>query len=75
MNWQDGVRLACREPTIIKALSYIAVWECERVIPQAHRYLNKEIPCGSDGQGWDTCFEFLIKEVMEQYTVKRLKGL
>jgi hypothetical protein len=60
----------------LDALSWISLWECERVIPIAHKFLNGGL-VGSNGQGWDTCFGFLIKEVMEQYgqqkTLKKLK--
>jgi hypothetical protein len=76
-TFQDAVNLACQEPTLTKALSWIAVWECERVTPVAHAFLNdkeNKSARGFNGQGWDTCFEYLIKEVMEHYTLKRLKG-
>ena len=75
MNHIEAVDRACEEPTLLDALSWIAVWECERVIPVAHRYLNDESRWHNTGeQGWDTCFKFLIKETMEQYAIKKLKG-
>lgn len=79
MNAQQAVDRACEEPTLLEALSWIAVWECERVIPVAHSFLNGGKPRGYNGQGWDTCFKYLIKEVMEQYgqqkALKKLKGI
>jgi hypothetical protein len=72
---QDAIDLACREPTLIKALAFIALWECERVVSQAHKHLSKQTPDHLGEQGWDTFFEYLIKEVMEQYTINRLKGV
>lgn len=77
MNFQEAIDRACEEPTLVDALSWISVWECERVIPIAHRFLNGETPKenrGFNGQGWETCFKFLIKEVMEHYAIKKLKG-
>lgn len=78
MNYTQAVDKACEEPTLLDALSWISLWECERVIPVAHSFLNGEKKRGPNGHGWDTCFEFLLKEVMEQYplkqTLKKLKG-
>jgi hypothetical protein len=79
MNFQEAVDRACEEPTLLDALSWIAVWESERVIPIAHRFLNGEIPRNDNGTGWTTCFKFLIKEVLEQYgqqkTLRKLKAI
>ena len=79
MNFQQAIDKACQQPTLLDALSWIAVWECERVIPVAHSFLTDGKPRGSAAdQGWDTCFKTLIKEVMEQYgqqkTLRVLKG-
>lgn len=74
----EAVDKACEEPTLLDALSWISLWECERVIPTAHKFLNGETSRGPNGHGWDTCFKFLLKEVMEQYplrkTLNKLKG-
>ena len=59
MNIDDAVRIACQQPTLTSALTWIAVWESERAIKQA-----KENP------GWETCFEFCFKKVMEEYNKK-----
>jgi hypothetical protein len=79
MSFQEAVDRACEEPTLADALSWIALWECERVIPIAHNSLNGMGKKGPDGQGWDTCFAYLIREVMEQYPQKKiidkLKGI
>ena len=75
MNYVEAVEKACEQPTLIDALSWISVWECERVIPEAHKFLNGEKERGGNGQGWDTCFRFLIHEVMQRYTIKKLKGV
>lgn len=79
MNFQEAIDVACCETTLEKALAFIALWECERVIPVAHEFLNGNKKRGPIGQGWDTCFEILIREVMEQYPqtqmLKKLKGI
>lgn len=45
---------ACQEPTLTKALAFIAIWECERVIPIAHAFLSGKEIRNADGQGWHT---------------------
>ena len=75
MSFQELIDDACKEDTLIKAMAYVAIWESERVLDEAVKVMRGEKPRDADGQGWSTCFEFLFKEVMEQYTVKRLKGL
>lgn len=47
---------ACQEPTLVKALAYIALWESERIVRWAREH-----------DQWDSCFEFLIGQVMERY--------
>lgn len=78
MNFQEAVDRACEEPTLVEALSWIAIWESERVIPVAHSFLNGELEGNADGSGWTTCFKYLFNEVMEQYgqqkTLRKIKG-
>jgi hypothetical protein len=78
MNFQEAVDIACEEPTLLDALSWISIWEFERVLPLAHKFLNGESPRQLDGRGWDTCIKYLHKQVMEQFgqqkTLKVLKG-
>lgn len=66
MKIDAAIKKACEEPTLLDALSWICVWESERAINQA---LNK-YGSGMDGAGWDTCFKFCLKRVMEQYKEK-----
>lgn len=79
MNFQEAVDKACKEPTLLDALSWICVWENERVIPIAMDAKLGKIPRGPNSQGWNSCFKFLIKEVMEQYpqqqTLRKIKGV
>lgn len=78
MNYEQAIDRACEEPTLLEALSWIAVWESERVIPVAHQFLSGKSPRNGDGSGWTTCFKFLFNEVMEQYgqqkTFRKLKA-
>ena len=62
MNINEAVAIACKEPTLLDALSWICVWESERAIKQAR--LNQR---DADGKGWDTCFRICLKMVMEKY--------
>lgn len=71
MNYKQAVDEACKQPTLIDALSWICVWESERTVRQAHAFLNGETPRNTSGRGWDTCFRFLIAEVYEQYPIQR----
>ena len=56
MNLIESVKEACTKPTLLDALTYVAIWESERAIKQA-----KENP------QWETCFRFCFKEVMKNY--------
>jgi hypothetical protein len=61
---EDALRRACDEPTLVDALSFVALWECDRVIPQAHEFLSGRKPRDADGRGWDTCFGHLFARVI-----------
>lgn len=63
MNISEAVNRACKEPTLLKALSFICLWESERVVHQARFSYGS----GTDGRGWDTCFEYCLKLVLEEY--------
>ncbi len=66
MNITEALEIACKEPTLIDALSWICVWESERAIKQA-----KEGLVDADGKGWDTCFKFCIERVYEKYDISK----
>lgn len=68
MNIDEAIKRALEEPTLIKALSWIAVWESERAIQQARRYFETKVPTGSHGGGWDTCFEYCFNRVSEAWS-------
>ena len=62
-----AVERACQEPTLVDALAWIALWECERVIPVARAVLGDGPRVGGDGRGWDTCFHLLIDRVLKAW--------
>ena len=70
MNIDEAVARACQEPTLLDALSCIAVWESERVVQQARRFYETRVATGSDGAGWDTCFKTCFQRVMEVWKKK-----
>ncbi len=71
MNIDEAVKCACEEPDLASALTWICVWESERVVKQAHEYLNTGVSTAAPGQGWDTLFGICIRRVMEAWKPKR----
>jgi hypothetical protein len=67
MNMHEAVEEACKQPTLVDALSWIAVWECERAIAQAKKFFETGRRTG-DGKCWDTCFKYCIQHVMVAYS-------
>jgi len=65
MNVYEAVNKACKEDTLVEALSFICTWENERAVKQA---LKQERD--ADGKMWDTCFTFCIQLVFEKWAVK-----
>jgi hypothetical protein len=62
MNIKEATEQACKEPTLLKALTSICVWESERVVEHAIR-------AKAAGEPWETCFGFCISSVMDKYEV------
>jgi hypothetical protein len=52
----DTLEVALRKPTLLEALTWMAVWESERVVKQAR-----------SNPTWETCFEFCFRLVLEQW--------
>ena len=76
--WQASSE-ACKQPTLMDALSWICVWENDRSVRQALRnncrLESGTLVVGKDsdatmGQGWDTCFGICLKTVMEEWERK-----
>ena len=56
MNVTQAIGEACKEPSLVEALTWICVWETERVVKQART-----------NPTWNTMFKYLIKEVIVNY--------
>jgi len=82
LSLTEATERACGEPTLIDALSWICIWETERVVKQA----LKGCRLGDDGQiyvkpgmatpkggGWDTCFTICLAAVMEEWDKRHPK--
>ena len=68
MNISQATKEACKQPTLSHALSWICVWESERVVKQAHKNLTDNTPADPHtGQMWETNFHTCINSVMEAY--------
>lgn len=72
MRIAEAVEKACQEPSLVAALSFICLWESERIVKQAHKNLTNNTPANPDtGQMWETCFEICIKSVLDRYVEPR----
>jgi hypothetical protein len=67
MNLSQATKAACKELTLLDALSFICVWESERVVKQAHKNLTDNTPANGSGAMWETCFKTCIKSVIDNY--------
>jgi len=56
MNITEATKRASEESTLLDALTWICVWESERVVKQARA--NPQ---------WETCFGICLKLVTEEY--------
>lgn len=68
MRIDEAVKRACEESTLLDALSWIAVWESDRVVRQAKHFFETGERTGAHpGTAWDTCFEICFKQVFEEW--------
>jgi len=70
MNLTEAVARACQEPTIIKALEWIAVWENGRAVEQAIEAEKTGVWTGANGAKWDTCFGLCFREVFKAWEAR-----
>ena len=73
MDWSisvdlnEAVTVACREETLVDALTYIAVWDSERAVRQAIENYKTKVILSSEGTFgfvWDTCFKVCFEAVI-----------
>ena len=69
MTLKEAVSKACEEPTLLDALTWIAVWESERVVQQARKIYERGVRTPDDS-GWDTCFRVCFDSVMRAWKKK-----
>lgn len=67
MNFDKAVAQACEEPTLVDALSWIAIWESEHAVRQALEHARTGVSTASHGGGWDTCFKHCFEAVMTKW--------
>ncbi len=67
MNAEQAIERALQEPTLAKALVWIAVWETERVVAQALEWQRTGVRTASHGGAWETCFDHLFALVIERH--------
>jgi len=63
VNLESAVARACEEPTLLDALTWIAIWEAERAIQQALEQQRTGISTAAAGS-WDTCFRTAFQRVL-----------
>jgi len=56
MDIDQAVKRACEESTLLNALTWICVWESERIVKQAR-----------ENEQWETCFNVCLKLVTDKY--------
>lgn len=61
MNISEAVTEACKEDTLEDALTFICIWEMERIVVRVREHPGT----------WDSCFGICIKTVMEKYNASK----
>ena len=56
MTRDEAIEQALKKDTLVKALAYVCVWECDRAIRVAR-----------EQEQYDTTFNYLIAEVLNKY--------
>lgn len=56
LNLVTASQEACKHRTLIDALTWIAVWETERIVKQAR-----------SNEQWDTCFRICFQQVFDDW--------
>lgn len=64
MDFEEAKNRACEELTIEDALTFIVLWETERVVRRVRK----------DSGMWESCYGHCIKRVMEEYVWQKIKS-
>jgi hypothetical protein len=70
MNLNEAVSRACEEPSLLKALTWICVWDADRAVKQAIGNTQAGTR-GPGGELWDTCFEICLKAVFDVFSNRK----
>jgi hypothetical protein len=63
----DAIKMACAQPTLVEALSWIAVWECQQAAVKYHTYCVTGVHQGGNGEGYDTHFKWYFDRIIQSY--------
>lgn len=58
ITFDKAIARACEEPSLLKALVWVAMWENDRAVKQAREHSR-----------WETCFERMFEGVFAKYPV------
>jgi len=62
-NIEDSIRKACKKPTLLEALEFVAICEMGRIVEKVR----------ADPGPWDSCFGYCFKRVMDAYPMEIVK--
>jgi hypothetical protein len=65
---KEAVARACQEPTFVKALAFLALWENDRAVKQALEWKRTGVSTAGHGGGWDTCFEHTFNALIDEWS-------
>ncbi len=64
----EAIATALKQPTLVDALSWIAIWDTERTVRQALRNVGPDNRKETGHGGlWETTFKLLFEQVLEQW--------
>lgn len=71
-SFEEALRRACEEPTLAEALTWLAIWDCDRAVHQAlrndaARREHREHPATSHGGLYETTFLICFKRLLERW--------
>lgn len=74
MTLEEATEQACKAPTLLDALAWIAVWEAKRGIRDAIEHVMWGAPKNEDDPSWHSCFRACFKGVLAKYDVEAEDG-
>lgn len=71
MNLEAAAIVACQEPTLVDAITWICNWECDRAVRQALKCEKTGKRTAAHGGKWDTCFRVCLMRVMKEWEINQ----